>query len=346
MPGGDAPEGLRIAHGEARHIAVGRAQRIGANAGFGRFVHQRHVLFPGLRLPHRLPQVVIDQLAAAGLGQARHQAVVQLRIAPAATLDGAHPEFAEDIRQREDLGFFGPERRDMDPLRIVMAPILGHRQPQRPGLQAPADNAAHGLDLLRRGGAPLALVAHDVIAHRRMADEVAHVHPQLLVEGGHVLPDRFPAHIDGVEHLHGNGFDVGQKLGQPGRLARAHRRQRQGTIADDHGGGAVIAGKGAQRVPGHLRIIVAVVIDEARRDHQAIGINRARRRGAQFAHRDNFAVADRHIAAEGRHAGAIDDATVLESRDHTPWSVPPCWGCSRGAVPLPRPGLLVPPNVP
>ena len=136
--------------------------------------------------------------------------------------------------------------------------------------------------------------------------------PSCLVEGGHVLPDRFPAHLDGVEHLHGNGFDVGQKLGQPGRLPRAHWRQRQGAIADDHGGGPVIAGKGAQRVPGHLRIIVAMVIDEARRDHQAVGINGARRRVAQFAQRDNLAVGDRHIAAKGRHAGAIDDATILD----------------------------------
>ena len=96
-----------------------------------------------------------------------------------------------------------------------------------------------------------------------------------------------------LQHLHGNGFDVGQKLGQPGRLATAHRRQRQGAIADDDGGGAVIAGEGAQRVPGHLRIIVAVIIDEAGRDHQAVGINGARGGIAQFADRDNFAVADR-----------------------------------------------------
>ena len=96
-----------------------------------------------------------------------------------------------------------------------MAPIFRHGQPQRAGRHAIADDAAHGLDLVRRGGAALALIAHDVIAHRRMADEVAHVHPQALVEGVHVLPDRFPAHIDGVEHLHGNGFDVGEKLGQP-----------------------------------------------------------------------------------------------------------------------------------
>jgi hypothetical protein len=73
----------------------------------------------------------------------------------------------------------------------------------------------------------------------------------------------------------------------------------------------VIAGKGAQRIPGHLRIIVAVIIDEAGGDHEAIGINGARRGVPQFANCDNFAVGDRDIAAEGRHAGAIDDSTIL-----------------------------------
>src|SRR6476660_4731564 len=82
MPGRDAPERLGIPHGEPRRIAVGRAQRISANPGFRRFVNQRHVLFPGVRLPHGLPQIVIDELTATGLGEARHQTVVQLRIAP------------------------------------------------------------------------------------------------------------------------------------------------------------------------------------------------------------------------------------------------------------------------
>ena len=143
-----------------------------------------------------------------------------------------------------------------------------------------------------------------------MADEVPHVHPEPLVEGVHVLPDRFPGHIDGVQHLHGNGFDVGEKLGQAGLTAAAHRRQRQGTIADDDGGGAVIAGEGAQRVPGHLRIIVAVIINEAGGDHQPVGINGAGRGIPEFADRDNFAVGDPDIAAEGGHAGAIDDRPV------------------------------------
>ena len=171
----------------------------------------------------------------------------------------------------------------MHALGIVVAPIFRHGQPQRPGRHAIAHDAAHGLDLVRRGGAALAVVAHDVMAHRRMTDERAHIHPQTLVEGVHVLGHRFPGHIDGAQHLHGNGFDVGQKLGQPLFAAAAHRRQGQRAVADDHRGGAVIAGEGAQRIPGHLGIIVAMIIDKPRRHHQAIGIDGARGGAAQFA---------------------------------------------------------------
>jgi hypothetical protein len=145
-----------------------------------------------------------------------------------------------------------------------------------------------------------------------MADEVAHIHPQTLVEGVHVLTDRFPAHIDGAQHLHGNGFDIGEELGQPFFVAPAHRRQGQRAVADDHRRGAVITGEAAHRIPGHLRIIVAMVIDEPRGHHQAVGINGARGRPAQFAGGDNFTVGDSHVPSESGHSRAIDHATVLD----------------------------------
>ena len=46
------PEHLRIAHGEARRVAVRAAQRIGPDARLGGFIDQRHVLLPRLRLAH------------------------------------------------------------------------------------------------------------------------------------------------------------------------------------------------------------------------------------------------------------------------------------------------------
>jgi hypothetical protein len=57
---------------------------------------------------------------------------------------------------------------------------------------------------------------------------------------------------------------------------------------------------------------MAVIIDEAGRDHEAVGTNRTRRGTPQFADRDNFPLGDPDIAAEGGQAGAINDATVLD----------------------------------
>jgi len=54
MPGGNAAEGLCIAHVKARDIAIGGTERIGPNARLGRLVDQGHMLLPGIGLSRRL----------------------------------------------------------------------------------------------------------------------------------------------------------------------------------------------------------------------------------------------------------------------------------------------------
>src|SRR5438874_9910524 len=72
----------------------------------------------------------------------------------------------------------------------------------------------------------------------------------------------------------------------------------------------MVAGEGAERVPGDLRVVMTVVVDEARADHPALGIDGLAGRSGQFAHLDDLAVLDRDIAVEPRHAGSVDDAAV------------------------------------
>src|SRR5260370_36225820 len=69
-----------------------------------------------------------------------------------------------------------------------------------------------------------------------------------------------------------------------------------------------MAGVGAQRVPGDLGTVVAVVVDEPGRDDAAVGVDRPLGRTAQFADLDDLSVFDRDIAAESWHPRAIDDA--------------------------------------
>ena len=134
-----------------------------------------------------------------------------------------------------------------------------------------------------------------------MSDQIADIDAKALIEMVHVLAGRFPVKLDGAQYLHRDRFDVGEKLGQPFLGALAHRRQRQGAIAEDDGGSAVLRGERAERVPGDLRVVMAVIVDKSRRDGAALGVDRAAGCAAQFADLHDLAVLDADIAPKSRH---------------------------------------------
>src|ERR1700737_1830885 len=76
----------------------------------------------------------------------------------------------------------------------------------------------------------------------------------------------------------------------------------------------VVRRERAQRVPGCLSVIMAVVVDKAGCHHLPRGVDRALRRAAQLAEFDDLAVLDADIAAEGRRSRAVDDATILDQQ--------------------------------
>ena len=123
-----------------------------------------------------------------------------------------------------------------------------------------------------------------------------------------------PIDLHGVQHLHRDRFDITQELGDPLCGARAHRRQRQGAIAEHDSRDAVLRRECAQRVPGDLRVVMAVIVDKPRRHHPAGGVDGFLGRAAQFADFDDLAVLDADIAAKHRHARAVDDAAVFDQQ--------------------------------
>src|SRR5208283_6249089 len=138
VPGRRAAEGLAVAHREALRRAVRAAQRIGANPGLRGLLDARHVLFPQIRLAHRLPEIIVDHGAAGRLRKASHQAVLELRRAAAARLDDPGGELAQHVAEREDLLLVGPQCRDVHSLRVVMTLVARYRESERPGLDAVA----------------------------------------------------------------------------------------------------------------------------------------------------------------------------------------------------------------
>ncbi len=161
-------------------------------------------------------------------------------------------------------------------------------------------------------GALLALVAHDVVADSGMTDQVADIDAEIVVELLDILRHRFPTEFNRAQHVHRDRFDIGKKFRQPIRFARPHRGQRQGAIAEDHRRCAMVAGIGTHRVPRHLGVIVAMIVDKTGGHDRAASVYRARGSAAQFAHLDDLAVLDPDIASVGGHPRAIDDTTILD----------------------------------
>src|SRR5215469_18587305 len=193
-----------------------------------------------------------------------------------------------------------------------MTLVARYREPQCAGLHAVTHEVLHLLDLVIGRSALLAVVTHDVMAHRSVTDHIADIDAEVMVELVEILRETLPAEFDRAQYLHRDGFDIGEELGQPFLFAAAHRRQRQRAIAEDDGRSTMVAGIGAQRVPGDLGVIVAMVVDKPGRHDPASGVDRPPGGTGQFADLGDLPVLDRDIAAEGRHSGAVDDAAVAD----------------------------------
>src|SRR5690348_2545451 len=76
----------------------------------------------------------------------------------------------------------------------------------------------------------------------------------------------------------------------------------------------MLGGEGAERVPGDLRVVVAMIVDKAGRDGMAGRIDRPGSGAGQFADLGELAVLDRDIAAERRHPRAVDNEAVLDQQ--------------------------------
>ena len=79
-------------------------------------------------------------------------------------------------------------------------------------------------------------------------------------------------------------------------------------------------------VPEHLRVVVRVDVDEARRDDLALGVDRARRLLVDVADRRDPAVADSDVGDPAGRTRAVDDrATADDHVEHDPTIVQPPW---------------------
>ena len=314
MPHRHPAEGLSVAHREVVGDAVRRAHREGADALRGRRVDLGHLLLPLAGPAHRLAEIVVDDGAAGRLAEPAHQRVLHLGAVAAARLDEAGAEVAQHVAESEDFLFVRPDCRDVHALRVEMTLVARHREAQRAGLHAVAHQTLHLLYFVVRSGALLAVVAHHVVADRGVTDQVADIDAEMVIHLVEIFGKGLPGEFEGVEHLHRDRLDIGEELRQTALRSLAHRCQRQRAIAEDHRGGAVVAGKRAQRIPGDLSVVVAVIVDKARRHDPAVGVDRPLGWPAQLADLGDLAVLDPDITAEGGSPRAVDDAAILNQQ--------------------------------
>src|SRR5262249_13160202 len=86
------------------------------------------------------------------------------------------------------------------------------------------------------------------------------------------------------------------------------------TVPKDDRGAAVVGRKRAQRVPGDLGVVMAVIIDKAWGHNLSLGVDRTFGRTAQLAELDDLAVFDPDVAAKRRHSRAVDNTPVLDQQ--------------------------------
>src|SRR3546814_1551396 len=99
-----------------------------------------------------------------------------------------------------------------------------------------------------------------------------------------------------------------------GRCLGRKRGDAEAAIAANRRGDAVEAGGAQLGIPEHLRIIMGVNVDEARRHDQSRGIDLALRWPRHRAHRRNPIPRNRDVAYETCRTAAVDDRTATNNQ--------------------------------
>src|SRR5262249_37132217 len=110
-----------------------------------------------------------------------------------------------------------------------------------------------------------------------------------------------------LEALEAHALDLLERAQDQAAMIGTRRRDPEAAVADDDAGDAMPRRDRAEAIPEHLRVVVRVDVDEARRDDLPGRVNGLARGSRWRADRDQAAVPDPEVAAESRRAGAVDE---------------------------------------
>ena len=148
-----------------------------------------------------------------------------------------------------------------------------------------------------------------------MADEEPGVYRDATVERVEILTKCLPGPVDAVlECNERHALDLRHHLARVVGVSGSQGRKGEATVATDHGGHAVPAGRRGQRVPVQLGVVVGVGIDEAWCHHQAADVHHlVQGTGCvDLADLGDGVVDDRNITSESRRTGPVNDRAPLQ----------------------------------
>ena len=180
---------------------------------------------------------------------------------------------------------------------------------------------------LGRGRAIHRLFAHHEMAERRERGHEADVDAAAAAgRGVHVFREGLPVPGDALaQHVERNRLDVDEVPGGDLMALGLAGRQTDPAVAHHQAGHTVPRGRGNQRVPADLGVVMRVRVDEARGHDQVRGVDDARGRIRDCANFGDLPVGHRHVGPKARRAGAVHHRPVLDD-DIVSHAVPSLYG--------------------
>lgn len=193
--------------------------------------------------------------------------------------------------------------------------VAVRRKTQRPALHGVPHQPLHLFNLLGRGGSLHGLLAHDVLAHRDVAHQPAHIDADFPFQGVQIIAEGVPAPGNSLlQNAAGNGLDPDEAFHQRVVVGGLSGCERKAAITHDDGGNAMLGLGGSIGVPENLRVHVGVVVDEARSQGKTLGVNCSMGAVPNPADLDDSPTLDRDVSSIGRQTAAVVDASPLDQQ--------------------------------
>ena len=192
----------------------------------------------------------------------------------------------------------------------------GRRKTAGAGLHGLGDDVAHAFDFTGIGGALRGSVTQNEGAHARMPNETGDVGPHaFLLQHVEVLRKRLETPVDALaQGIERHAFDVGQITHGQIAVIRPARRDGESAIPHDQRRHAQRRRRIGKRVPGDLRVIVRVRVDDPGHQGKRSSVDVLARFGLEMSDLADPAVLDTNRSTTAGFAAAVVNRRIVNAQ--------------------------------